>query len=203
MTDYQPEMNPDEELYSEDELALSELAFRQERVAEWADVRSAVPRDEGRVAEYRRQMVEDGIRRGVAQAERGEVRPAPCPDDTNGDGDCGKRWCPHCGGVLRWGQAPPVLTASFQEFCRDARVVFDPVSACETAPYESVARFRQAVEDERHKLYADFLLVKRWGRGEEEKFDGLGQLLSILENRECGGCGAQGGGHVHECPIGP
>lgn len=23
--------------------------------------------------------------------------PDVCPDDTNGDGDCGKRMCPHCG----------------------------------------------------------------------------------------------------------
>lgn len=30
------------------------------------------------------------------------VRPLqriPCPFDTNGDGDCGRRYCPHCGGA--------------------------------------------------------------------------------------------------------
>jgi hypothetical protein len=29
----------------------------------------------------------------------GPLQRIPCPFDTNGDGDCGRRHCPHCGGV--------------------------------------------------------------------------------------------------------
>jgi hypothetical protein len=29
-------------------------------------------------------------------------RTSPCPNDTNGDGDCGQRLCPHCGGGPPW-----------------------------------------------------------------------------------------------------
>lgn len=38
---------------------------------------------------------------GIAQTEEHMAKVAAmaaCPNDTNGDGDCGNRYCPHCGG---------------------------------------------------------------------------------------------------------
>ncbi len=35
-----------------------------------------------------------------AAPEKAEEK--PCPNDTNGDGDCGRRFCPYCGGGPRW-----------------------------------------------------------------------------------------------------
>lgn len=67
MIDYQPEMDPADELYSPEE-----QGFNKERVAEWRDVRAGVPHDEDRVS-----ALKDSLRRGVEQAGAGEVREVP------------------------------------------------------------------------------------------------------------------------------
>lgn len=72
MIEYQPEMDPDEELFGSEEEA---RRFRQEREASWTPEAQWARTDEGvRIKKEWAGKVEESIRRGVQQAEAGEAR---------------------------------------------------------------------------------------------------------------------------------
>lgn len=62
-----------------------------------------------------------------------ELEPAPpatrqkvsCPRDTNGDGDCGRPACPHCGKYGRWSQETQTAVAVYLSTWHDEMRGFD------------------------------------------------------------------------------